>query len=68
MEWVDCEEGVYCFDEVSPATAQVTMLGPYNLWHGHLWHPSDKVLSLLSKGLSISNHGTLNGMSYRYDA
>jgi len=48
--------GVYYFDEFSPVTTKVNMLGLYNLWHGRLRHPSDQVLSLPYKDLSISRN------------
>ena len=48
--------GFYYFDEFSPATAQVNMVGPHNLWHGRLGHPSDQVLSLLSNDLNNSRN------------
>jgi len=38
-------EGVYFADKLASPMVQVNMVGPQNLWHGHLRHPSEQVLS-----------------------
>ena len=37
------------------STVQVKAVGARNLWHGHLGHPSDQVLSLFYKNLNLSS-------------
>jgi len=46
--------GVYCFDNFTSSGAQVNVVGLHNLWHGRLGHPSNQVLSLLSKDLKLA--------------
>jgi len=46
--------GVYCFENFASSGAQVNAVGLHNLWHERLGHPSNQVLSLLSKNLKIT--------------
>jgi len=48
--------GVYCFDNFGSSMAQVNMVGSHDLWHESLGHPSNQVLSLISKDLKIHDN------------
>jgi len=50
------------FNNVSTSTTQVNIAGSHNSWHGCLGHPSDPVLSLLSKDFEISGISKNNVM------
>jgi len=41
------------FNKTLPPTIQVNTVGTHTLWHGRLRHPSDQVLSLLSKSFLV---------------
>jgi len=50
-------EGVYYVDKFALTMAQVNVVGSQNLWHGRLGHPSNQVLTLLSKEFNIDSDG-----------
>ena len=61
--------GVYCIKEFAKSKIQVFVVVARNLWHNRLGHPSNQVLSLLSKELGIKGscmNKTLNLVMYAF--
>ena len=55
----ELREWVYCSNESATVRVQANGVASYALWHSHLEHPSNQVISMLPKDLGVgSSYGT----------